>query len=319
MKGSPNRTYIKVLRRGFILLALMASECRAWPSSWPKVLRLDCTVARWQLKYKDGKAVTGIGLPDGSDITSNGQHAAVLRMFHTNGSKYLDVPVVNGKLHGSCECWYPNGHRARLGQFEDDVPVGVWLRWNAEGRFEGNETFSGTGDLTGTWSAWCPVSQTVAILSHMSHGKMNGSITWWNTNGMVEAIGRYADGNRDGVFIHLYPNGQLQSQGTFVADKRQGKHTLWFPNEREACVYSFTNDVPLSVRSWNPRGEVIAEGEFRNGHPWQGSFPYHDLEPWRYVLGLSVGDSALLYKNTVAVYDQGTLVSTNTLEFTPAD
>lgn len=78
----------------------------------------------------------------------------------------------------------------------------------------------------------------------------------------VLLTGRYAHGEKDGIFTLYHPNGQVQVQGQYRANHRVGDWKLWHPSGQPVEVLSYDQQEQLTVRSaWDNTGQqIVTEG-----------------------------------------------------------
>ncbi len=76
-----------------------------------------------------------------------------------------------------------------------------------------------------------------------------------------------------------YENGEKQLEGTLVDDQRDGTWTWWYDNGQKAAVMEYDAGTAVGTeRHWTPDGELVGEGEFRDGVEWTGTFIDFDAE-----------------------------------------
>jgi len=106
----------------------------------------------------------------------------------------------------------------------------------------------------------------------------HGLATGYHNNGQKSWECRYVNGQRDGEFRAWADNGQLTMQATVVMGRVHGLSTEWSGNHGRKMRELTYEQGQLQGRSrtWDMEGELLTDGLFRAGQPWEGSFPLLD-------------------------------------------
>lgn len=197
-------------------------------------------------------------------IDSHGQkvlHGPQVRW--SDGRKYQEVNNVNGEHDGVFTEWDPVfGYKAREGRYTKGRKDGRWLDWDAHGNVVG-ESFYEQGVPVGRCSTWhSPGKNKEKQKQSMcvyKDGHIDGEKVYWNEKGTVIRNERYdASGNLREVTA-WYDNGRKEYHGFYSAPKEDGSlHLFERPAKDGAWTY------------WNNKGEVTAEGAWKDGKPWDG-------------------------------------------------
>jgi len=200
----------------------------------------------------------------------NGKKEGVFRMFFTAGSKripYAEVPFVAGLKHGTAKYYSwrtgkvtteePYAYGLMHGELRGYYPDTGNLRWIVP--FE-------HGKRQGTAKVY---SQSGRVLSETpcSQGREHGLSTWWDEKGDIVAQGTYEQGEMwTGTFVEWIGPG-LERDG-----------------DQGSVIWAYRDGVLHGRTVWrDAQGAVIADGEYRQGKPWNGSFI--DADPLRKAVG----------------------------------
>ena len=147
--------------------------------------------------------------------------------------------------------------------------------------------------LHGTQTEWNKNGQKRLEIEYRQ-GKEDGKHTMWFPSGVKEMVGFWADGKETGLWTWYQPTGDKHSECTYKNGKLQGKKiywingkvvgedvfndrgkivelTVWHENGKKATYGTFKNGEKHGRWTyWDSDGLVKAEGEWRNGKPWEG-------------------------------------------------
>lgn len=132
--------------------------------------------------------------------------------------------------------------------------------------------------FTGTWRTWHKNGKPQCERP-LVNGVDHGTCKEWDVNGKRIATGTYRNGKKiDGSFRNwYYRDGDIAKHcynvETLRASKCDGPCTDWTADGRKLVEGRFAGDKRHGVwKWWNGRGQLIADGTYKNGHPWSGSF-----------------------------------------------
>ncbi|MBI1904326.1 MAG: hypothetical protein HYS13_24795 [Planctomycetia bacterium] len=148
--------------------------------------------------------------------------------------KEIQVEYRDGKQHGTYTRWHTGSlQKSEEGQFAGGKPFGQWTWWNANGN--------------------------VVAKCNYKDGKIDGAKKFWNDKSNLVREEVYND---DGFMVELtawHDNGQKRLQGSYKPRKDALKDVF-----AAAVVKHGTWTY------WNKTGEVVAQGEWKDGKPWSG-------------------------------------------------
>jgi len=125
-------------------------------------------------------------------------------------------------------------------------------------------------------------------------GKQHGFYVSWYANGQMRVQDLYSDGRRNGAVLQWHPNGVKSYEAHDTNGVATCVYGSWYSNgqkEREA-TFEEGKEVGTST-TWDKNGEIIAQGKYRNGEPWEGTFES--------------------FRDKVYTYEQGKITATNTI------
>jgi hypothetical protein len=93
--------------------------------------------ACYERVYAAGELMSEIGwYPDGKRLVESTRDGDVVttRYYFTNGLQDCEVSYLGGVKHGFQRFWWDNGQLREERQYDKFRPVGVWRRWNPDGK-----------------------------------------------------------------------------------------------------------------------------------------------------------------------------------------
>jgi antitoxin component YwqK of YwqJK toxin-antitoxin module len=198
----------------------------------------------------------------------------------------------NGRLHGPCTDWHPNGAKLAEGEYQLGQPHGTWVSHFSsnysqcprardlcrlirdqlpEGEFREWPRYPQLvveeyveGKRTGA-SGWDAGRQEMFFEAQFAGDVLHGRVTWRGETGTVIDDIRYEDGAKVGPARGWYENGAAAYAGEFLAGKEHGPWDWWHPNGATAQSGHFRTgrrEGPWAV--WHPNGNRREAGAFQN-------------------------------------------------------
>lgn len=99
-----------------------------------------------------------------------------------------------------------------------------------------------------------------------------GWFRYFYPNGNLESVGRYVNGERQGLWLSYHYNGMMSDSAYYEADKLKGTKMSWYSNGFIADSADYTNDGQAVYISWYDDGNPSSAGRYINGKkegPWQ--------------------------------------------------
>lgn len=153
---------------------------------------------------------------------------------------------------------------------------------------------SGEHILHGTSLGWTK-GGTRRLQTEYVHGKLDGTLTEWYPDGTRARQGRWKQGREEGKWIAWHASGQKMSEVTYKKGKKTGREIYWADNvkvfeqvyneegviQKQMTWYlrsglkqsegTFRNGCKHGTWTfWHTDGKIKAQGEWKDGKPWQG-------------------------------------------------
>lgn len=143
--------------------------------------------------------------------------------------------------HGLCEEYYLNGQTQKRGRYEYGKKVGEWTFWDKQGQVRKQGSYD-KDKQEGRWQKF----------------RSDGSLEW---------IECYQNGLAHGEWEAYRENGKtVLWRRSYRAGERHGTWTNFYPDESPHTLETYVDgELNGTARSWDTQGNVIGEGEFRNG------------------------------------------------------
>jgi antitoxin component YwqK of YwqJK toxin-antitoxin module len=170
------------------------------------LLLLFCSACSRHVEIKTD-AATGFRTVFTIDPDSRSYHGPYTRTDST-GRLLEKGTLVNGKLHGIREIYYPNGGIEIRERYDADVITGLYESFHPNGQLE-QSGYLVNGAMTGLWRKW---DDNGALLEEvlMKDNEENGPFVEYHPDGSLKAEGSYLHAKEDGT-LKLYDEaGELQ-------------------------------------------------------------------------------------------------------------
>lgn len=123
-------------------------------------------------------------------------------------------------------------------------------------------------------------SKTLATIGNsydFENNQKEGEQLHYYENGMLEKIGHYSNGKKNGLFVSYYPDGTMKDSSVYILDIPIGKYNSWHMNGNPEIVANFDtlgkgNGVFVS---FFPNGKVSCKGRFDFGLRKVGQWNYY--------------------------------------------
>ena len=154
--------------------------------------------------------------------------------------KYADAMCLNGKLHGLCTTYYPEGQKKVVIPFVKGKTYGIVKKW---------------------WPDGSPISE-VAYIDDQKHGH---EVTWYD-NGNREYDKTYVCGKLHGLWKEWYKNGSPSNLIFFDKGVQVGLRLRWYQEGQLALVVSFrSGKVEGPCVRYCKNGRILRELSYKNG------------------------------------------------------
>lgn len=171
-----------------------------------------------------------------------------------------------GKRHGRCSWYYPNGEVWREVEYDNGEPDGEFTEWAPDGKVIASEKFTdGNRELVQIeW--YSPGIKKTEATYLMARESTEVTIDWWNGMYRIKVVGKEGEDQRHGPWSTWYPNGQLAAQGHYRHDKPEGVFTFWHSNGQKSIEGAYDNGAQIGRWTWwHDNGLRAIAGEFEDG------------------------------------------------------
>ena len=136
--------------------------------------------------------------------------------------------------------------------------------------------------------------QMIGAYTDTTYKVPQGEFHYYHANGVLQSVGKYENGKRQGLWLSYYPNGMMSDSAVYDNGNVVGNRMMWH-----------VNGFPMDSAVWNPDGSGVLVSWFDNGVPAAAgryAAGYRQDGKWRYF-----------YKNgqtsSLEVFDHGQLIS----------
>ena len=186
--------------------------------------------------------------------------------------------------NGTYEAFFPDGTQKSKVKYKNGVKNGENIRWYKNGQKKFHQFYK--------------------------NGKLNGKCLLWYKNGQLKSKVNYVNGSKEGEFHWWYENGEKQLLEYYKNNKMDGETTFWYRNGN-ICFKNIYKNGALSGKCVykDVNGQIFAEGEHREGKPWDGTFIeelkgnagqlflYKEGTKKKHISTIDLKDSILRYKD----------------------
>lgn len=171
--------------------------------------------------------------PDGNGQIVNGLREGVWEFFYPDGKLMAREHYEAGDLQGKAENFYPNGQRASLEFWKDDLQEDSAYYYHSSGVLHRKGRYE-SGVYQGVWFTWFANGKPEQRIAYVD-GLPDGESQNWSEAGVLIETGHYRFGKKEGQFIFFDPkSGRITGISTYTADLPSG---LWlYFNRREKII-----------------------------------------------------------------------------------
>lgn len=100
--------------------------------------------------------------------------------------------------------------------------------------------------------------ETAFLAGELRHGEFTG----YSQTGAVQAMGKYADGRREGAWVELFDSGAKRSEFHFRGGVKHGLATTWYESETVKSRGDYINGERSDTgwQEWTPDGRPVTAG-----------------------------------------------------------
>ncbi len=186
--------------------------------------------------YKNGLAIKEVYYkPDGSVleeiILEDYLENKIQEYKHYNGKTHSIIEYVGGKKHGPYKKFHFNGKVSATGNYFMNKKHGLWQKFDYKGNLTLNATYN--------------------------YGQLEGKSEEF-TNGKLEEIEQYVNGNLEGLNTIYYPDGKtIDKEFMFKSGANHGFSKFYAPNGKLQFVRFYHNNNLIGYSYNNSKGKLI--------------------------------------------------------------
>ena len=181
-----------------------------------------------------------------------------------NGKKKLEVPIKDGKIHGTTREWAQNGKKIFEATYENGVQVGKESQWYAIGKKKLEINYL-NGKPDGICAEWYKNGKKLSE-GVFKNGKEEGEHTWWFDNGNVDQKVFYKNGMAQGIVKNWFRSGELKLESEYKNGVQHGKTIEWYANGQKQSESFFKNGKEDGESSlWSKSGKLLREKTYTEG------------------------------------------------------
>jgi uncharacterized protein len=196
-------------------------------------------------------------------ILFDGTYQGVWKSYYPSGKMSSTGTYQNGIQSDVWTYYYANGKKEQQGQFRNNMPFGTWNWYYPNGQLKRTETYNAYGKLEGTVSEYDSLGTEIAQGEYYD-GMQEGA--WFYQVGDHKEVGSFTVGQQDGLWYHYYLNGRVAFTGLFEEGTPKGKHTWYHQNGIKKMTGKYVGGVQHGIwRTYDEMGEETEEIQYKNG------------------------------------------------------
>jgi len=183
---------------------------------------------------------------------------------HSNGKKRMDVPIKEGKIHGTVKEWARNGNKTSETKYETGVQVGKETQWyvNGQKKLEINYV---AGMAEGVCTEWFKNGAKKSE-GFFIGGKEDGAHHWWYKTGAKDQLVEYKNGLANGMVKHWHQGGQLKLESQYQNGQQHGPTREWHSSGQLILTGQYADGKEDGeFRHWSKKGYLLAIQTFQEG------------------------------------------------------
>lgn len=208
--------------------------------------------------------------PTGGQVTQETVRHPNVQRYREGTAEFSAYTDANGErvYHGSCKSWYGSGQISMEANYDHGKRHGDYVEWDPDGKMARRCKYS-CGQYDGPFEEWHE-NGTKATAGFYSKGTAVGLWIRWNDN----ATKRFE------VYNDIRGNALLEIDWQSTPGFRRDTVNTWQDGEK----------TRQTARWYGPDGALAAQGVYKEGRPWDGSFFEDDT-----ILALSCGEGKVWY------------------------
>jgi antitoxin component YwqK of YwqJK toxin-antitoxin module len=187
------------------------------------------------------------------------RYTGIWRERYSDGSTYLEERFVEGMRQGRHTEYTTRGWKTEEGHYVSGKRHGTWTWWDVSGNVVAEGVYVAGTKWDGAFLSSHGPHRRCHMIATYRLGRRDGPYSVWSVSYKLEG-GVYENDRRHGRRVRRYTEGTggtgpIAEEGNYVMGRRDGK---W--------------------KWWTREGHLIAEGEYKDGKEWAGTFVEWDRE-----------------------------------------
>lgn len=196
-------------------------------------------------------------------ILFDGTYQGSWRDYYSSGIVADSGTYAAGVRDGKWIFYYENGLREQEGSFRNNQPFGSWSWYYQNGQLKRRETYNAYGKLEGTVTEYDSLGNEIARGDYYN-GLQEGP--WFYQVGDHKEVGSFTVGKPDGAWTYYYLNGNVAFRGAYEEGEPKGRHTYYHLNGVKKMSGKYVGGVKHGIwRTYDTMGEETEEILYRNG------------------------------------------------------
>ena len=181
-----------------------------------------------------------------------------------NGKKRMEMPIRNGKVHGTSKEWMDTGQKILQSDYQDGIHHGRETQWYTIGQKKVEVNYI-NGQVEGEAIEWYKYGQKKSK-GMFRLGKEEGEHIWWHDNGQRDQVVNYENGLAQGLVKSWFRSGNLRLESNYKDGKKNGLTVEWFENGKKYSEGNFREDKEDGkAYVWKNNGQLIKENTYDFG------------------------------------------------------
>ena len=218
---------------------------------------------------------------------------ATFKNYDSLGHLLLEGYLLEGRMHGANNGYYPEGTVRHRYQFRDGRKTGTNFRYYPNGQVETKEAYSLSGmDMKeenfseegirlsernfrnnkphGKWTSWQADGKTPSVIEEYENGKLHGLRTTFHPNGKKATEETWQFNLITGEVRNYYESGELEWKCLFRGSRMHGTYIAYHPNKtvKETGEY-IANRKHGEWKEFDESGNLLRTTLFMAGLPVQ--------------------------------------------------
>ncbi|OEJ99700.1 toxin-antitoxin system YwqK family antitoxin [Roseivirga misakiensis] len=174
--------------------------------------------------------------------------------YHKNGKVESKCTYVEGKKHGSCEFYAPDGALQMIKNYDKEKGIVSYQYEKSDGNLTDPIPIINTESTT--IKAYYRNGK-ISVSQGYKNGLLNGKTIYYFPNGNISEEIDYLDGDSHGFTKEFYSNGQLYIEQEWYYDYLVGKSKIYYENGQLKRVTDYRFDKKHGKDIWfNNSGEI---------------------------------------------------------------